>query len=315
MPDVIYASIKASARKAGLLTDQQFTEFASQKDLKDLINRLKARYPELGAISVPSLKEFEGALMRSFMTEVDEFIKVCPDACKILTLIKREADEEDAASLLKWSLGLGDAPKLRDQPKKLTKEDAQSILQAKGFEAEAKEGTRLFKKYAIPGLIDSVFVKFRLLGIIKAVQRMGGAGEGIYDYVDLKVDLFNIITILRGIKNNVDPKAIEELLIFGVGKLGDEDLRKAVVSGNPQKALIYFGSISMPKAEGARDLEKAYEKMIASNLDRTYYNGFAEIGALIGYLELKLKEIIKLIRIANAVERSIDAKRAIQDYL
>jgi vacuolar-type H+-ATPase subunit C/Vma6 len=153
------------------------------------------------------------------------------------------------------------------------------------------------------------------LKIINTVKKMGRAAKGLEPYVKLKVDLFNVVTILRGVKNNIDPKAIEELLIFGEGSIRKDRLKEAVKSGSTQKALAYFESIGLPKADSARDLEKAYEKMMAKNNDRTYYKGYVEIGAVIGYLELKLEEITKLIRIANTVERGIDAKRAIQEFI
>ncbi|MCQ5377717.1 MAG: V-type ATPase subunit, partial [Candidatus Methanomethylicia archaeon] len=70
----------------------------------------------------------------------------------------------------------------------------------------------------------------------------------------------------------------------------------------------------LEKAEGLRDIERIYEKRIFKNLQRIYYAGYVEAGSVIGYLELKLTEVKNLIRIANAIERGIDPKRALQDF-
>jgi hypothetical protein len=49
-------------------------ELASQKELKDVINRIKPNYPGLANASA-DLVEYESNLKEGFFKEVDEFVK------------------------------------------------------------------------------------------------------------------------------------------------------------------------------------------------------------------------------------------------
>lgn len=314
LPDFTYAAVKASGRKGKLLTDQQIMELASQKDLKDIVNRIKPAYPDFANMS-PNLVEYESILKESFFKEIDEFIKVSPETTNFFMLIKREAQEGEAVELMKWHLGILTDAQVITPLKKLGKQDVIKMLKRIGYEDEVEEATQLYAKHAIPALLDSVFVKGRLLKLSAMVKKMKGEGEPLLGYVKQKADLYNVVTVLRGLKNGIDPKAIEEVLITTEGAFGKAELREALRAGTQAKALAYFETRGAPKAESPRELEREYEKRIASSLERSYYKGYGEFGAILGYLELKLNEISNLIRVANAVERGVDLKSLNQNYL
>ncbi len=314
MPDFTYAAVKASGRKGKLLTDQQIMELATQKDLKDIVNRIKPNYPSLANAS-PDLVEYESILKESFFKEVDEFIKVSPETADFFMIIKREAQEDEAVELMKWHLGILTEAQLKPPLKKLGRQDVIEKLKRIGYEEEVEWAAKLYAKHPIPALLESVFVRGRLLKLSAMVGKMKGQGEPLLGYIRLKADLYNVITILRGLKNGIDPKAIEEVLIFDEGTLRKAELKETLKAGTQAKALAYLESRGAPKAETPRELEREYEKKIVANLERAYYKGYGEIGAILGYLELKLNEISNLVRVANAVVRGVDPKSLSQSYL
>jgi len=310
------AVVKASARKGQLLSDQQLSDLAASKDLNDFLNRAKERYPILASSVTPSLREVEDLMLKAFSSEVDEFIKVCPDASQILQLIKREVEEGEAVDLLKRYFGILGAEDKEGQPKKEGVENVIKQLSTKGFNLEVKEASHIFEKYKVPGMIDAVFARCRILKMLNAAKDLGGgSARQLREYLKLKVDVFNVVTVLRGIRNGIDRKALEEVLILHGGSLSKENLREALKQADVQKALTYLKGVGLPKVEGARAMERAYEEKVSNLLTRTYYNGYAGMGAIVGYLELRLREVRDLIRIANAISRGMDPRRIAQDFI
>ncbi|MDD1776455.1 MAG: V-type ATPase subunit, partial [Candidatus Methanomethylicus sp.] len=187
MTDLTYAVVKAAARKGELLTNQQLNDLASSRDIKEFVSRVKDRYPVLAASQMPKLKELEEGLLQTFKTDVIEFVKAAPDAKELLQLIEKELEEENATDLLKWKLGVLDQSKLENMPKKMTKEDAVSLIAKMGFKEESEDATKLFEKYNAPGLIDSIFTRNRLIKITEVIQN--NDYEGLVKYLKLKIDL------------------------------------------------------------------------------------------------------------------------------
>jgi len=317
MMDLIYAVIKAAARIGGLLSNQQIMELASSRDLKDLLNRAKERYPALALNVTPTLREIEDLLLKAFRDEMDEFINASPGISPILQLIKREVEEGEATDLMKQYLGILDSESRGETPKRPGKEEkALAQLYTRGFDQEVKEAKLLFEKYGVPGLVDSVFVKHRTLKMLNEAEKLGrGTSEGLKEYLKLQVDIFNFVTLLRGIKNGIDRRALEEVLIFSGGSLSKEDITDVLKATDAEKALAFLVKAGLPKVESMRGMERAYETKISKILTRTYYKGYVNMGAIVGYLELRLREIKNLIRIANSLSRGLDPKRIAQDFI
>ncbi len=314
MPDLTYAAVKASGRKGKLLTEQQLMELASQKDLKDLINKIRPNYQSLTNAS-PELVEFESILKDGFLKEADEFIKNTPEASDLLMLIKKQMQEGDVVELMKWHLGAIGEAQVNTPLKKYGKQDALKALKAMGYGEEADAAESIYKRHSVPALIDSVFVRGGLMRLAATLEKMKGNGEPLIGYLKLKIDIYNVFTIIRGLKNGIDPKAIEDVLLFNGGTLGRAELLEALKAGDQAKAFAYLEGKGVPKAETPRELEREYDRRIVSNLQSAYRDGYVEAGAVISYLELKSNEVKNLIRIANAIERGVDQKSLMQSYL
>ncbi|MEM4656964.1 MAG: V-type ATPase subunit [Candidatus Methanosuratincola sp.] len=307
MSDPVYTVVKASARKGRLLTREQFLELSYSKDLKELANKLKERVPTLESPAL-SAKALEGELFSAYLAEVDEFIKTSDKLTKVLSFFKREVTDTKKAEILKTAL----AENLPDKQK----EDLFLSLKSEGFEREVEAASRVFMKYRVPGLVDAVFAKQRILDLTEDVGELGReARSGLIDFIKTKVDYFNSITIIRGIKNEVPTGAIRDLLIYQLGNIPEEKLSEATKQGDAEKAAAFLLSILSSKGTAARDLEKLYEEKLVKNAERAYYRNYSNLAAVFSYFELKLRETKNLIRLANIIERGMDPKRSVQEFI
>jgi vacuolar-type H+-ATPase subunit C/Vma6 len=308
--DLTSAVIKASARKGALLTDQQLIDLASSKDLKDLLNRVKERYPNLSSVALTP-KAIEEGFMESYKQEISEFQKVAPDISMILNIVRHEVDEWEAVELLKTQLGI-----IAPIGPTRSKEDTSALLNVMGFSIEAKKATLIYEKYKVPALIDSTFARQRIVDLSASLAKLGGnTKEKMKEYLNYKIDVFNLDLLIRGLKNDIDRKALAELLIYNGGSVKSQILKEAVKQPTIEKALTLIEGRGLPKVESARDLERYFEQKVSRLMSRTYYNGYVEVGAILGYLELKLREIRDIIRIANAISRGIEPKKIAQEFI
>lgn len=310
MSDPAYIVVKASARKSRLLTPEQIAEISSSKDLKELINRLKERVPGIDA-SKASASDFEEAVFGGYTAEIQEFIKSSPKLSEVLSFFTREVTDLEKAELLKKALAGAQMSKALKP-----NEDTFQKLKDEGYGKEVEEAKALFEKYGIPGIIDSVFSKHRLLGLCEAAGKIGREGRaGLKDFLAAKVDFYNIMTIIRGIRNGVPAKAIEELLIRGRGSFPEDLLDAAARQTDPEGALKVLSEAIPLKTAGVRELEKNYEVALGKMAERAYYRNYTNLGAVLAYLELKLREAKNLTRIANIIERGIEPKRGLQEFI
>jgi vacuolar-type H+-ATPase subunit C/Vma6 len=305
---ISYAVVKAAARKGRLLSEQQILDLASSKEFKELVNKLKDAYPSL--LTLGALLNFEGiekAMYEAFRGEVEEFIGMLPKAGKILRLLEQEMEEGKASQELMGALM---------EKKEKEYKDVVSRLRQMGFDEEIKEGERVFQKYGVPGLVASAFTRCRLLKLRKLLERSkegGPASEVLGEYVGLKVDEFNLTTVIRGIKNDIRRDALEELLIPDGRRFDYRLLREAVKAPDVEKAVIALGCGAYQ--EDLRSLERGLERELRAVLTRAYYGGYTNLAAVVGYLELKKAEVMNILRIANCVSRGIEAKRIVSEFL
>lgn len=304
--EISYVAVKAAARKGQLLSEQQILDLASSKDLKELINKLKDRYPSLLVLgSTPSLEAIEKIIFEEFCREVEEFAEMFPKAKTILRLFEQEIDERKASQELILAL-----------TERKGKEYEESVLKLRqlGYDEEIKEGERIFQKYSIPGLVESVFARCRLLKLRKFLKKYkAGVSEVLAEYVGLKIDEFNLSTLIRGIKNDIRRDALEELLIPDGGRFRLAILKEAVKAHDVNKAVAILGYSAFQ--DNLRSLERELEREVKRILTRAYYNGYTNLAAVIGYLELKKIEVMTVTRIANCISRGIEPKRIVSEFL
>jgi len=314
LTDLVFGAVKASSRKSKLFTNQQIVDLVGSRDLKDLQNRIKEKYPLLAA-ATPSLRGMEESLIKSYKDEVDEFIKATPDLEPALRMAQREVDESEAIDALKTRLGIiaPIAAGGERRPGKEEEEKAQFAL--KGFASEAQRATEIYERYKVPGLIDAIFARQRVFNLSNPDAGMAkDVLEELGEYTRLKTDVFNIDVLLRGIKNGIDRKAMMEIILPG-GSIQWKILQEAAKQTEMKKAMALVEATGLPKVDSPRALERYYESKISSIMSRAYYDGYLGAGAILGYIELKYREVRNIMRIANAISLGVDPKRTMQDFI
>ncbi|MCC6013206.1 MAG: V-type ATPase subunit [Candidatus Verstraetearchaeota archaeon] len=290
MSDVVYTAIKASAKRSRMLSERQLIELTSSRDLNELISKLRGIYPELTEVK-PDSKIIEEKLLELFYNEINEFIKIVPYYKDLLELLKQELEEEIAKTVIeKYKKG----------------------LLSEIIELKPNEEFKKIIEYEVPGVTISFIAKNRILKFIKLAKKYDIYNK-IKDYISLKIDEYNILTIIRGIKNNIRKDILTSLIILEGGKIDRKILFEALKEENIDKALSILG---MEKyKDNQRAIERDFEKKLIPILKKIYYEDYVGLGEIIAYIEMKKIEIKNIIRIAISIERGITPSTIVQEFI
>ncbi|RZN56354.1 MAG: hypothetical protein EF809_03000 [Candidatus Methanomethylicota archaeon] len=286
MSDVVYTAVKASAKRSKMLSERQLIELTSSKDLNELVSRLRSIYPELADVK-PDSRNIEEKLLELFYTELSEFIKIAPSYRELLELLKQEFEEENIAK---------------------------TILEKykKGLLNEINEEFKKIIEYEVPGVVISFIAKNRILKIIELTKKYN-IYNVLKSYISLKIDEHNVLTIIRGIKNNIRKDILMKLLILEGGKIDKKILSEALKEENIDKALSI---LSMEEyKDNQRAIERDFEKKLISILKKMYYEDYVGLGEIIAYIEMKKIEIKNIIRIAISIEKGIIPSTIVQEFI
>jgi vacuolar-type H+-ATPase subunit C/Vma6 len=283
---VVYTAVKASAKRSKMLSERQLIELTSSKDLNELVSRLRSIYPELADVK-PDSRNIEEKLLELFYTELSEFIKIAPSYRELLELLKQEFEEENIAK---------------------------TILEKykKGLLNEINEEFKKIIEYEVPGVVISFIAKNRILKIIELTKKYN-IYNVLKSYISLKIDEHNVLTIIRGIKNNIRKDILMKLLILEGGKIDKKILSEALKEENIDKALSI---LSMEEyKDNQRAIERDFEKKLISILKKMYYEDYVGLGEIIAYIEMKKIEIKNIIRIAISIEKGIIPSTIVQEFI
>jgi vacuolar-type H+-ATPase subunit C/Vma6 len=283
---VVYTAVKASAKRSKMLSERQLIELTSSKDLNELVSRLRSIYPELADVK-PDSRNIEEKLLELFYTELSEFIKIAPSYRELLELLKQEFEEENIAK---------------------------TILEKykKGLLNEINEEFKKIIEYEVLGVVISFIAKNRILKIIELTKKYN-IYNVLKSYISLKIDEHNVLTIIRGIKNNIRKDILMKLLILEGGKIDKKILSEALKEENIDKALSI---LSMEEyKDNQRAIERDFEKKLISILKKMYYEDYVGLGEIIAYIEMKKIEIKNIIRIAISIEKGIIPSTIVQEFI
>jgi vacuolar-type H+-ATPase subunit C/Vma6 len=283
---VVYTAVKASAKRSKMLSERQLIELTSSKDLNELVSRLRSIYPELADVK-PDSRNIEEKLLELFYTELSEFIKIAPSYRELLELLKQEFEEENIAK---------------------------TILEKykKGLLNEINEEFKKIIEYEVLGVVISFIAKNRILKIIELTKKYN-IYNVLKSYISLKIDEHNVLTIIRGIKNNIRKDILMKLLILEGGKIDKKILSEALKEENIDKALSILGMEEYK--DNQRAIERDFEKKLISILKKMYYEDYVGLGEIIAYIEMKKIEIKNIIRIAISIEKGIIPSTIVQEFI
>lgn len=283
---MVYTAVKASAKRSKMLSERQLIELTSSKDLNELVSRLRSIYPELADVK-PDSRNIEEKLLELFYTELSEFIKIAPSYRELLELLKQEFEEENIAK---------------------------TILEKykKGLLNEINEEFKKIIEYEVLGVVISFIAKNRILKIIELTKKYN-IYNVLKSYISLKIDEHNVLTIIRGIKNNIRKDILMKLLILEGGKIDKKILSEALKEENIDKALSILGMEEYK--DNQRAIERDFEKKLISILKKMYYEDYVGLGEIIAYIEMKKIEIKNIIRIAISIEKGIIPSTIVQEFI
>jgi vacuolar-type H+-ATPase subunit C/Vma6 len=283
---VVYTAVRASAKRSKMLSERQLIELTSSKDLNELVSRLRSIYPELADVK-PDSRNIEEKLLELFYTELSEFIKIAPSYRELLELLKQEFEEENIAK---------------------------TILEKykKGLLNEINEEFKKIIEYEVLGVVISFIAKNRILKIIELTKKYN-IYNVLKSYISLKIDEHNVLTIIRGIKNNIRKDILMKLLILEGGKIDKKILSEALKEENIDKALSILGMEEYK--DNQRAIERDFEKKLISILKKMYYEDYVGLGEIIAYIEMKKIEIKNIIRIAISIEKGIIPSTIVQEFI
>jgi len=286
LSDVVYTAVRASAKRSKMLSERQLIELTSSKDLNELVSRLRSIYPELADVK-PDSRNIEEKLLELFYTELSEFIKIAPSYRELLELLKQEFEEENIAK---------------------------TILEKykKGLLNEINEEFKKIIEYEVLGVVISFIAKNRILKIIELTKKYN-IYNVLKSYISLKIDEHNVLTIIRGIKNNIRKDILMKLLILEGGKIDKKILSEALKEENIDKALSILGMEEYK--DNQRAIERDFEKKLISILKKMYYEDYVGLGEIIAYIEMKKIEIKNIIRIAISIEKGIIPSTIVQEFI
>jgi len=286
LSDVVYTAVRASAKRSKMLSERQLIELTSSKDLNELVSRLRSIYPELADVK-PDSRNIEEKLLELFYTELSEFIKIAPSYRELLELLKQEFEEENIAK---------------------------TILEKykKGLLNEINEEFKKIIEYEVLGVVISFIAKNRILKIIELTKKYK-IYNVLKSYISLKIDEHNVLTIIRGIKNNIRKDILMKLLILEGGKIDKKILSEALKEENIDKALSILGMEEYK--DNQRAIERDFEKKLTSILKKMYYEDYVGLGEIIAYIEMKKIEIKNIIRIAISIEKGIIPSTIVQEFI
>lgn len=288
-----YVAVMAAARKSRMLTEQQMMEIASSKNVEELLSRIKDYYQV--SIEAPlNIERAEEELVEKFHREVEEFLEKMPNRERLLRLITRELEDEKMVRKLL---------ELRGKEKEYA--DYLNKLREMGFDEEVAESEDILS-HGMPGLAYSIFSKNRIQKMVKELK----GHKALAPYVSLKIDEHNVITTMRGLKNNIKEDLLEKLMLDG-GSIDKRVLLEIIKEKKLENLALVLG---LPSQRSLRDIEREFEKKMRRTLLEAYYGGYGGLEAAIAYIELKKTEIKNLIRILNCVNLKVDPKILMQEY-
>jgi len=321
-----YPNARIRAMEAKLLSEQRFNELAESRSLQNFVVNLEdTEYKDyFGDVSSYTLEEVEKALERALAGTYTLMMKILPKRSReFFRLLLEEWDVRNIASVVK--------AKLTDEPAGDYIVDIGTMLPKVKAMAEAKsleeilvvlEGTPYeepFQKLLLGELdamkFETELYKMHYSKLLEyALSRKGDERVILGEFVRLKIDKLNILTVLRAKRAGLSAEEIRPMLIPGgtvnlEPLLHVEDLGMALAELDSTK----YGAVIRDVRERVEGdlsvLERAIESYISermSELDRFYP---LSVATPLSYILKKEAEIRRLRAIAKLIDDGVKPER------
>ncbi|QDA30525.1 V-type ATP synthase subunit C [Thermococcus indicus] len=321
-----YPNARIRAMEAKLLTEQRFNELAESRTLQNFVVGLEDTdyrdyFADLSGYDVESI---ERALERALAGTYELMVKILPKrSAPFFRLMLEEWDVRNVASVVKAKLAGEPAsdyvieigtmlPKIKAIAGAKTMEEILVVLEGTPYEEPYQ---KLILGEITPREFETELYRMhygKLLGY--ALSRKEDERVILEEFVRLKIDKLNILTVLRAKAAGMSAEEIRPMLIPGGSVKLDpllhvDDLSMALAELDSTK---YGPVIRDVREEVERDLsvlERALERHILTRVNE--FNRFypLSVAAPLGYVLQKEREVRKLRAIAKLISDGLEPER------
>ncbi|NJE05600.1 V-type ATP synthase subunit C [Thermococcus sp. M36] len=321
-----YPNARIKAMEAKLLSEQRFNELAESRTLQNFVVGLEdTDYKDyLSDVSGYTLGEIERALEKALAGTYELMVKILPKRVSpFFKLMLEEWDVRNVANVVKAKLSGEPAsdyvieigsmlPKVRAMADAKTMEEILVILEGTPYEEPYQ---RLILGEISAKEFETELYRMhygKLLGY--ALSKKDDERIILEEFVRLRIDRINLLTVLRAKAAGMPAEAIRPLLIpGGTVKLEPlmhvEDLSMALAELDSTK---YGKVIRDVRDEVERDLsalERALERHILERLNELNRFYPLSVAAPLSYILQKEREVRKLRAIAKLIEDGVHPER------
>ncbi|NJE03941.1 V-type ATP synthase subunit C [Thermococcus sp. MV11] len=321
-----YPNARIKAMEAKLLTEQRFNELAESRTLQNFVVSLEdTDYRDYFAdLSSYDIESIERALERALAGTYELMVKILPKrSAPFFRLMLEEWDVRNIASVVKAKLAgepasdyvveLGTMlPKVKAMAEAKTMEEILVILEGTPYEEPYQKlllGEMSLREF------ETELYKMHYAKLLNyALSRKEDERVILEEFVRLRIDKLNLLTVLRAKSAGMAAEEIKPMLIPGGSVKLDpllhvDDLGMALAELDSTK---YGKVIRDVREEVERDLgvlERALERHIVERLSELNRFYPLSVATPLGYVLQKEREIRKLRAIAKLISDGLEPER------
>ncbi len=317
-----YPNARINAMEAKLLSEQRFNELAESKTLQNFVVNLEdTDYRDyLANVSNYSVEEIERALERALAGNYELMFKMLPKRSRdFFKLLQEEWDVRNIASVVKAKI-TGEAasdyvvelgpmlPKVKAMVEAKTMEEILVILEGTAYEEPYQR--LLLGELDVSRFETELYRLYYGKLMEYAMSRGADEREILKEFVRMKIDKLNILTVLRAKAAGMKADEIRSLLLKGgsvklESVLHVEDLSMAIAELDSTQ---YGPLIREVREEVERDLsalERAFDGYMIRRMSELVRFYPLSIATPLSYALKKEAEVRKLKAIAKLIEDGV----------
>ncbi|ASI99188.1 V-type ATP synthase subunit C [Thermococcus celer] len=321
-----YPNARISAMEAKLLTEQRFNELAESRTLQNFVVGLEdTDYRDyLANVSSYTVEEVERALESALAGTYELMIKILPKRVgPFFRLMLEEWDIRNVSSVVKAKLGgevasdyiieIGPMlPKVKAMAEAKTLEEILVILEGTPYEEPYQR--LLLGEVSVQRFETELYRMHYEKLLDYALSRKGEERVILEEFVRLRIDRANILTVLRGKSAKMSAEELRSLIIPGGSVKLDpllhvEDLSMALAELDSTR---YGKVIRDVREEVERDLsvlERTLEDYILRRMKELARFYPLSVATPLGYILQKEREVRKLGAMAKLIEDGVHPER------
>lgn len=334
--DYAYTNARIHAMKRDLFRKEKLEPLVKAPDMQSLLNLMKDSHysPYLEKIEKVSPKNIEIRLNNHLYDSYRKILTLAPEGLKeIFKQMGRILEVKNIKTIL-ISKFAGVPPEEIEEklfPRKyLSDEVYDRAIEAESF----REAAAAFEETEYWEIIDEALTEFEETGSLypiwfgleqrywKNVWRFARSSSARYSKIvrkaiSMKIDVLNILTVLRCKMDGVDPQDIERFTVDAMTEVKSQDLKRAMeaediqtairnLEGTPYGDALSEAMVGREEIKSIFFLEKTLERVLVRKLRTLAIQYNSNAGPIAAFPYEKETEVKNLIRVVNGVNEGLD---------